>query len=79
MILVTIRYRGDDYSLDGDSGWLGGWDTMRRILTALTPEGTPDIPYWPQHVADVLVEEVGAEVRYIEPQPPGIPDDDTIY
>ena len=80
MILVTIRYRGDDYSWDDDvGGWLGGWAIIRRIITALTPENTPDIPHWPQHAADVMVEEVGAEVLYVVPQPPDNSDDDTIY
>ena len=77
MILVTIRYRGDEYSLDGDEGWLGDWYTMRRILAASTPEDSPSIPHWPQSVADAMVEEVGAEVLYVVPQPPYDPG--TIY
>ena len=51
----------------------------RRIITALTPEGTPDIPHWPQHATDAMVKEFGAEVRYVVPPPADIPDDDTIY
>ena len=64
MILVTIRYRGDEYSLDDEEegGRLGGWDTMRRILTASTPEDSPSIPHWPQHAADAMVKEFEAEV-----------------
>ena len=78
MIVVTIRYRGSDFSWDDDvGGWVGGWDTMRHILTFLTPHDSPSIPHWPQRVADTMVKEVGAEVRYVVPQPPYVPG--TIY
>ncbi len=62
MTLVTIRLWGEVISHDGETGW----SSRREFLDTLTPDNTPDIPQWPQLVADTVRDQLGAEIVYVK-------------
>ena len=62
MILVTIRLSGEVISYDGKAGW----SSRQEFLDTFTPDNTPDIPQWPQLVAETMRDQLGAEILYVK-------------
>ncbi|MCY4391980.1 MAG: hypothetical protein OXE43_08000 [Chloroflexi bacterium] len=61
MRFVTIRLWGEAISYDGEAGW----SSRQEFLDTFTPDNTPDIPQWPQLVAETVRDQLGAEILYV--------------
>ena len=59
--LLILRLWGEVISYDGGAGW----SSYREFLDTFTPANTPDIPQWPQLVAETIRDQLGGEILYV--------------